>query len=71
VTGALVQSFLSKPSNASAIFVSKHVLVREIKKLLARVNVFGSNAPDEPVLARNSFVRGIPVSGSSGLEIFA
>jgi len=71
VLGALIQSFLSKPSNASAIFLSKHVRVREIKNLLARVNVFGSNAPNEPVLARNSFVRGIPLSGSSGVEIFA
>jgi len=41
------------------------------KRNLAHVNVFGSNAPDEHVLARNSFVRGIPRSGSSGLKIFA
>jgi len=72
VTGPLVQSFLRKPSNASAMFLSKHVHVREVnKRNLAHVNVFGSNAPNEPVLARNSFVRGIPLSGSSVLKIFA
>jgi len=35
------------------------------------VAVFGSNAPNEPVSARNSFVHGIPPSGFSGLNIFA
>jgi len=44
---------------------------RDKKKNLAHVHVFGSNAPNEPVLARNSFVRGNPLSGSSGLKIFA
>jgi len=44
---------------------------RDKKKHLAHVNVFGSNAPNEFVLDHNSFVRGIPLSGSSGLKIFA
>jgi len=44
---------------------------RDKKKQLAHVDLFGSNAPNEPVLARNSFERGIPRSGSSGLKIFA
>jgi len=42
---------------------------RDKKKNLAHVHVFGSNAANEPVLARNSFVRGIPLSGSSGLKV--
>jgi len=45
--------------------------VRDIKKNLAHVSVFGSNAPNEPDLVRSSFVRGIPQSGRSGLKIFA
>jgi len=44
---------------------------RDKKKNLAHVNVFGSNAPNEPDLARSSFVRGISQSGSSGLKVFA
>jgi len=44
---------------------------RDKKKKLAHVSLFGSNAPNEPVLARNSFVRGIQLSSSSGLKIFA
>jgi len=46
--GPLVQSFLRKPSNASVIFLSKHVHVREIKKFFSHVNVFGSNALTSP-----------------------
>jgi len=45
--------------------------VREIKKNLAHVNMFGSNALNEPVFTLNFFVRGIPLSVSSGLNIFA
>ena len=44
---------------------------RDIRNIRAHVNGFGSNAQNEPVLARNSFMRGIPLSGSSGLTIFA
>jgi len=44
---------------------------RDKKKNLAHVQVFGSNAPNEPVLAGISFVRGISLSGSSDLKLFA
>jgi len=44
---------------------------RDIKRTLAHMNVFGSNAPNEPDLARISFVRGIPQSGVSGLKTIA
>jgi len=44
---------------------------RDIKRHPAHMNVFGSNAPNEPILSRSSFVRGIPLSGSSVLIIFA
>ena len=72
MTGPLVQSFLRKSSNASAIFLSKHDHVCQINKnTLAHVSVFGSKTPNEPVLARNTFVRRIPQSGSSGLNILA
>ena len=71
----VVQSFFRKPSNASGIYLYKHVHVREIQKVrnvrvLAHVNVLGSNAPNELVPARNSFVRGIPLSVSLSLKMF-
>jgi len=44
---------------------------RDKKNNLAHMNVFGANAPNEPVLARNSFVRGSPLSGGWGLKVFA
>jgi len=53
-----------------ALFQSRS-RVRDEKEFLVHVNVFGSNAPDELVLARNSFVRGIPLSGSLGLKIIS
>jgi len=40
------------------------------KKYRAHVNVFGANAPNEPVLACNSLRSGIPLSGSSCLTVF-
>jgi len=44
---------------------------RDIKKNLAHVNVFGLNAPNEPVLARKSFVCGIARSAGLGLKVLA
>ena len=44
---------------------------RDKEKKLAHLNVFDSKAPNEPVLDRTSFVRGIPLSGLSGIKIFA
>ena len=44
---------------------------RDKKKNLAHVNVFGLNAPNEPVSARKSFVCGIARSAGLGLTVLA
>jgi len=44
---------------------------RDIRKTLEHVNVFGLNAPNEPVSARKSLVCGIARSAELGLQVMA